>query len=156
MSATMYSAGADRRSHVDRRRHSLAAIWHGARFPRRRSGRRATDQIYPIVDLHSPRVLALVIAIFCLCALDAVLTVILISHGADEVNPILAPLLPNQLGWFAAIKLSLTAIGICVLVACSRMRLFRAVPGEWLLYAVLLGYLALFGYQLQLLERVHH
>lgn len=155
MSLMMNSAGADRRSHVDRRRPDLAAVWHGARFPRRREGRRASDQIYPIVDWHSPRVLAPVIAIFCLCALDAIFTVILISHGADELNPFLAPLLPHRLGWFAAIKLTLTAIGVCVLVACSRMRLFRAVRGEWLLYAVLLGYVALFAYQLELLERVH-
>lgn len=97
----------------------------------------------------------MVIAILCLCVMDAILTVVLISHGADEVNPLLAPLLPDRLGLFTAIKLSLTGIGVCVLVACSRMRLFRAVPGEWLLYPVLLGYLVLFGYQLQMLEIVH-
>lgn len=152
---TMNSAVTDRRSVVDRRRKGLAAVWHGARYPRRRAGRRATDRIYPIVDWHSPRLLAVVIAILCLCVMDAILTVVLISHGADEVNPLLAPLLPDRLGLFTAIKLSLTGIGVCVLVACSRMRLFRAVPGEWLLYPVLLGYLVLFGYQLQMLEIVH-
>lgn len=150
----MSSTGTDRRSYIDRRDHDLATLWHGARRPRRRAGRRSTDRIYPIVDWHSPRVLAPVIAILCLCVLDAVLTVILISHGASELNPLLAPFLPHQLGWFTAVKMTLTGLGVCALVVCSRMRLFRAVPGEWLLYPVLLCYLALFAYQLRLLEIV--
>lgn len=148
----MSSAGVDRRRLPDRRRYGLAAIWHGARHPRRRGGRRATDRIYPIVDWHSPRVLAVAVMILGLCTLDAALTVILISNGASELNPILAPLLPHRLGWFALVKFTLTGVGICVLVACSRMRLFRAVPGEWLLYPLLMCYGALFVYQLELLE----
>lgn len=152
----MNSAGIDRRGYADRRRWDLAAVWHGARYPRRRAGRRATDQFYPIIDWHSPRVLAPVIAILGLCVMDALLTVILISHGADELNPLLAPLLPDRLGWFVTMKLALTGAGVCVLVICSRMRLFRAVPGEWLLYPVLFCYLALFAYQLRLLELVTH
>lgn len=106
------------------------------------------------MDWHSPRVLAAVVAILCLCLLDALLTVILISHGANELNPILAPLLPDKLGWFAAVKFSLTGVGVCVLVACSRMKLFRKVPGEWLLYLLLMGYVLLFAYQLELLDRI--
>jgi hypothetical protein len=155
MHMTMSPAGTDRRNPIDRRRHALTAVWHGSRFPRRRGGRRAADRIYPIVDWHSPRVLAPVIGILGLCALDAVLTLILMSHGAEEINPFLAPLLPDRLGWFAAVKFTLTGIGVCALVVCSRMKLFRAVRGEWLLYTILLCYLALFGYQLRLLELVH-
>jgi hypothetical protein len=150
----MNSVAIDRRRRPDRRRYGLAAVWHGARYPRRRAGRRATDQAYQIVDWHSPRVLAAVVAILCLCLLDALLTVILISHGANELNPILAPLLPDKLGWFAAVKFSLTGVGVCVLVACSRMKLFRKVPGEWLLYLLLMGYVLLFAYQLELLDRI--
>jgi hypothetical protein len=151
----MSPAGNERRKPVDRRRNGLAAVWHGARFPRRRGGRRATDRVYAIVDWHSPRVLAAVIAIMGLCALDAILTLVLMSHGAEEINPFLAPLLPDRLGWFALVKFTLTGIGVCVLVVCSRMKLFRAVHGEWVLYAMLLCYVALFGYQLRLLQLVH-
>jgi hypothetical protein len=150
----MNPAGVERRRCPDRRRYGLAAFWHGARYPRRRAGRRATDQVYLIVDWHSPRVLAVVVAILCLCMLDAIFTVILISHGADELNPVLAPFLPDRLGWFTLVKFTLTGVGVCVLVACSRMRLFRAVPGEWLLYPLLMCYAVLFSYQLELLEMV--
>lgn len=142
----------ERRSGIERRHHSVAAYWRGALNPRRRSGRRASDHTYPIVDWHSPRVLALVMLILGLSTLDAVLTLLLISQGANEVNPLMALFVPHNLGWFAAIKLGLTSLGVAVLVACARMRLFRLFPGELLLYLVVACYIALVGYELFLLE----
>jgi hypothetical protein len=141
----------ERRSGVERRQVSLAAYWYGSLNPRRRAGRRASDLHYPVVDWHSPRVLALVITILGLCVLDGVLTVLLISNGATEVNPVMAKFVPHDLGMFAAVKLSLTALGVGVLVACSRMRLFRAIPGEALLVAVVFCYIALVAYELRML-----
>lgn len=142
----------DRRSGVERRQLSLAAYWHGSLNPRRRAGRRRSDSFYPIVDWHSPRVFALVFTIVGLCVLDGAMTVLLMSQGASEINPIMALFLPHELGWFVAVKMSLTGLGAFVLVACSRMRLFRTIPGELLLYAVLACYIALIVYELQLLK----
>lgn len=142
----------ERRSGVERRKMSVAAYWHGALNPRRRVGRRATDRAYPIIDWHSPRVLALVLLILGLSALDGVLTLMLISQGANEANPFMALFVPDDLGWFAAIKLVLTSMGAAVLVACARMRLFRFIPGEALLYLVVGCYAALIAYELYLLE----
>lgn len=93
-------------------------------------------------------------AILTLCVCDGVLTVLLMSHGATELNPFMALFVPHSLGWFAAIKLTLTSVGTLVLVACSQMRLFRAIPGELLLGAIFAAYLALVAYELRLLERV--
>jgi hypothetical protein len=152
----MNSVPVDRRSGIERRRPSLKAYWHGARNPRRRSGRRATDAFYPIIDWHPPHVFAMVLAILLLCVSDGVLTVFLISRGAEEVNPFMALFVPHSLGWFAAIKLSLTGFGTLVLVACSRMKLFRTIPGEALLAAILLAYLVLVYHELQLLEQIAH
>lgn len=132
----------------------MTAYWRGSMNPRRRDGRRAGDRFYPVIDWHSPRVLALVLTILGLCVLDGVLTVMLMAHGATELNPVMALFLPHSLGLFATVKLALTSAGICVLVACSRMRLFRTIPGELFLYAVLAGYLALVAYELQLLKLV--
>lgn len=145
----------DRRSGPERRAHSLRAYWQGARRPRRRGIRRSTDALYPIIDWHSPRVFAIVLAILALCVSDGVLTVVLIANGAVEINPFMAKFVPHSLGWFAAVKLSLTAAGVGVLVACSRMRLFRAIPGEWLLMSILAGYAVLVAYELRLLEHLH-
>src|SRR5687768_4947539 len=141
----------DRRSGVERRHMTVAAYWRGALNPRRRFGRRTTDH-YLVVDWHSPRVLALVLLILGLSALDGVLTIMLISQGANEANPLMALFVPHNLGWFAAVKLGLTSIGAAVLVACARMRLFRLFPGEALLYLVVGCYSALIAYELHLLE----
>lgn len=150
----MHSTFVERRSGTERRHRTLSSYWYGARVPRRRMGRRVTDTIYPIIDWHSPRVFAWVMSILMLCVADGVLTVFLISQGAVEVNPLMALFVPHQLGWFAAIKLALTSIGTLVLVACSRMKLFRAIPGEVLLGAIFVAYLVLVGYELNLIEHI--
>lgn len=147
----MHSLGVERRSGADRRQTVVSAYWRGALQPRRRGGRRATDR-YAIVDWHSPRVLALVFTVLTLCVADGVLTVVLLSHGANEANPLMALFVPHDLGAFAAVKLTLTASGLCVLVACSRMRLFRRVPGEAFLYLIAAGYIALVMYELEMLS----
>jgi len=143
----------ERRSGVDRRSLTLSAYLRGALSPRRRARRRSEDR-YVVIDWHSPRVLALVCAILGLCILDGWFTVILLSHGASELNPVMALFLPHNLTGFAVAKLSLTGLGICVLVACSRMRLCRALEGETLLYLVLAAYAVLIAYELELLARL--
>ena len=150
----MHDETPERRSGTERRDRTLRAYWHGSLRPRRRAGRRATDAVYPIIDWHSPRVFALVLAILLLCAADGTLTVVLLAKGAVEVNPVMAWFVPHSLGWFAAVKLALTALGVAVLVACSRMKLFRAVSGEVLLALVLAGYVVLVGYELVLLGQI--
>jgi hypothetical protein len=148
----MHAVPIERRSGVDRRRKSLRTFWYGAIHARRRGARRASDVYYPIVDWYSPRVFAWVFGILVLCACDGVLTVFLLSRGAAELNPFMALFVPHSLGWFATVKLGLTSIGVVVLVACSRMKLFRTIPGEALLVAILVGYVALVGHELRMLE----
>ena len=153
--SVMQSNSIERRSGIERRNRSLSAYWHGARNPRRRAGRRAADTVFPIIDWHSPRVFAWVAGILILCGCDGVMTVMLISNGAVEVNPFMALFVPHSLGWFAAVKLSLTSIGTVILVACSRMKLFRAIPVEIFLALIFLAYVVLVCYELKLLEQLH-
>ena len=150
----MQAVQSERRSGVERRKRTLAAYWRGARNPRRRDGRRRADQIYPIVDWHSARVFAVVFTILTLCVADGVLTVMLLARGAIEVNPVMAYFLPHNLGWFAAVKLSLTAFGMLVLVGCSRMRLFRSLPAEAVIHGVLLCYVLLIFHEIRLLQLI--
>ena len=93
-----------------------------------------------------------VFAILGLSVLDAGLTVMLMRHGAAELNPLMAWFLPQNLLGFALTKIALTGAGLCVLVACSRMLLFRKIPGELVVYAVLGVYVWLIAYELRLLE----
>lgn len=149
------SAHPERRSGIERRSYSLRSWWHGSFNPRRRQGRRGIDATYAIIDWHSPRVFALAFAILMLCTADGVLTLVLLNDGAEEVNPFMAKFVPDSLGWFAAVKLTCTALGVAVLAACSRMRLFRAVPGETFLWLILAGYAVLVGYELRLVGQIH-
>jgi hypothetical protein len=148
------AAHTERRLGRERRTRSLIAYWRGALTPRRRSGRRTVDHIYPTIDWHPARVFALVMLILVLCVADGVLTVVLIANGAVEANPVMAIFVPHALGWFAAVKLTLTTLGIMVLVACSRMRLFRVFSGEILLYAILACYVALVIYEVRMLDTI--
>lgn len=141
----------ERRSGDERRHRTLFAYLYGGHRPRRLNGRREADLIYPFIDWHSPRVLALALGILALCVADGVLTVVLITNGATEENPLMAMLVPHNLGLFAAVKLTLTATSLFVIVACSRMRLLRWIPGESIMYLVLAGYATLIGYELNLL-----
>lgn len=144
----------DRRNSVDRRSRTLSAYIYGALKPRRVRGRRAADRLYPVIDWHSPRVLALALGILVLSTIDGILTVVLLEHGAVEINPLMALLVPSNLNWFAAVKLGLTGIGLVVLVACSQMRLLRAVPGEMLLYVVLGCYVVLIDHEVHMLSQI--
>ena len=144
----------DRRSGSERRNTTFAAYWHGARNPRRRGGRREADLRYAVVDWYSARLLIPVLTILALCVLDGVLTVMLMRQGAYELNPVMALFLPHNLLAFALTKLALTGAGLCILVACSRMQLFRKIPGELFVYAVLGIYLCLVAYELRMLEFV--
>jgi Domain of unknown function (DUF5658) len=144
----------NRRSRVDRRSRTLSTYLYGAFKPRRVRGRRVADRLYPIIDWHSPRVLAVTLAILLLSTTDGILTIILLEHGAVEINPLMALFVPHSLHWFAAVKLGLTGMCLIVLVACSQMRLLRALPGEILLYLVLGCYVVLIGHELAMLDQI--
>jgi hypothetical protein len=137
----------ERRLRSERRRATLAFLWPGLQPVRRRAGRRASD-LYPNVDQHSPRLLIVALSIMALCCLDGVMTIQLLERGAIEANPVMALLMEAGMGWFSAIKVLLTAIGVVVLVACSSMRLFRRIRGEIALHVLLGCYLVLIGYEL--------
>jgi hypothetical protein len=151
----MAAISIERRSGAaDRRHRSISAYLHGAFKPRRVRGRRAADRIYPIVDWHAPRILALALAILALSTADGVLTVTLIDQGAVEINPFMALFLSHSLGWFATIKLVLTALCLLVLVACSPMRLLRALPCELFLYLIVGCYVVLIAHELRMLGSI--
>ena len=83
---------------------------------------------------------------------DAFLTLMLIDHGAYEVNPLMAPLVGGSAVAFSLVKIGLTAGGVVLLTLLARMRAFGRVPVSLLLYTVLLGYGALLVYEFRLLQ----
>lgn len=94
------------------------------------------------------------LVILLLSCADAFLTLVLMQHGATEVNPIMAPLVTGSGRAFAFWKLVLTASGVIVLTILVRIRAFGFYPAGAILYAAATGYVVLVGYELWLLDQV--
>jgi hypothetical protein len=123
-------------------------------FRRRRFLRRAGEAHPAGLDWHDPRWLVVTVLIVLLCIADAFLTLTLLRHGAQEVNPFMAPLVAGDGRSFAYWKIGLTAVGVITLVVLARVRLFGLIPVRVVLYLVLLGYVCLVTYEWRLLQRV--
>jgi hypothetical protein len=122
-------------------------------FKRRRHGpRRVFDASIAVTDWYAPQWLAAALLILILCVTDALITLALLAHGAYEANPFMDTLVHGDGRSFVAFKFGLTAAGVVVLILLARVRAFGRLPVSALLYAVLLGYLWLVGYEFTLLR----
>ncbi len=137
----------------DRRRTTLRTFLQSGFTPRRRGGRRAGEQYLPI-DWHEPYLLFLALTILLLNVADAFLTLTLLTIGAREANPIIAFVLEEHPKLFAVTKIGLTSVGVLVLVAVARAKIFNMMRVGTLLHAVLVGYAALIAYEWWLLRTV--
>ena len=142
----------ERRLRSDRRRRVWWSVLYGNFNPRRRQPARRLDEprFHP-VDWYSPHLLAVSIIILLLSASDAFLTAILLLHGADEVNPIMAVLVYRSLAIFASLKMAMTGASIVVMVALSRYRFMRLIRVQHVLYGVLMVYAGLISYEIWML-----
>jgi len=138
-------------SKVDRRRLSVRSILQGAFSPRRRAGRRGSDQDTPI-DWHHPHLMFLSLVMLGLSVADAFLTVTLLNGGAEEANPLLALFVTLHPSLFAAVKMALTGVSIVLLVAVAQSRLFRVISGRLVFQGLVLAYLALVLYEAWLMR----
>lgn len=142
----------DRRTLTERRRLSPWSVIYGGFRPRRRRARRVDDMSLPVLDWHESHLLAVALAILLLCFADAFLTLNLLLAGASELNPIMAKLISIDVTLFTAAKMALTGVGILVLVLLSRFRLFGRIRVAQGLYAILVIYLLLVFYELNMLS----
>jgi hypothetical protein len=105
------------------------------------------------VDWHAPQWLAAALVVLLLSLADTFLTLVLVHHGAIEVNPLMAPLVLGSGQGFAFLKLALTASAVTVLVALTRVPAFgRLLAGPILVGAAML-YALLIAYELWLVDR---
>ena len=144
----------ERRASTERRRSLVRALWRG-NFERRRIAPRRGNELHAVVtDWFHPQWLVTTILILALCVSDAILTLILMSHGAQEINPVMEPLVQGSGHMFAFVKLGLTIMGVVVLTLLARLRIFGSTGVGTLLYVVLAGYIVLVGYELWLLRNI--
>jgi hypothetical protein len=143
----------ERRSGRDRRTLRRRRVSRGGLPPRRRGGRRVGEGPV-LVDWHEPHLLFLSLAILLLSVTDAFLTLTLLTHGADEANPLLAFLLMGFPKVFAVVKMTLTGVGVIVLVALARAKIFRIIKVSAIMHWCVAAYVALIGYEWWLLHHI--
>ena len=112
------------------------------------------DEQHLPIDWHEPYLLFLALTILLLNVADAFLTLTLLTVGAREANPVIAFVLDEYPRLFAITKIGLTSVGVLVLVAVARAKIFNVMRVGSLLHAVLAGYTALIAYEWWLLHSV--
>ena len=122
---------------------SRYTLYQGRRMGDRRNGA-ATDTF---VDRHGAGLFLVAMIIIALNILDAFFTVHLLSHGGQELNPVVDLVLQQGVGPFVFCK-SL-CIGLCI-VLLSLTKNFRIARIG--LAVVVLGYGALLGWHLHLVS----
>lgn len=142
----------ERRIGSDRRRVTVRSMLLGGLNPRRRTGRRLSDETN-LLDWHEPKLLVLAVTILLLSCMDALITVHLLLLGGEELNPLMAFFLAQDATAFIVAKLILTGVPLLLLVATARARIFGGFRVLWLLQIFLLFYAVLIGYEWVLLER---
>ncbi|MFM1871385.1 MAG: hypothetical protein RL398_807 [Planctomycetota bacterium] len=141
------SVAAHARGRADRRKpQSLFArqVWFGGR---RVAARRASEREGAIVDSHGPLLLVMALAIVTLNLLDAWFTMLFLSYGGRELNPMVDMLLQMGHHPWPFIILKTLGIGIAV-VLLALAKNFRSA--RFGLALVLLGYTVLLGWHLYL------
>ncbi|HLU38054.1 MAG TPA: DUF5658 family protein [Planctomycetota bacterium] len=117
--------------------------WHGGR---RRAGRRAGETTNIYVDQHGPALLAVVVALTALNFLDAYFTVLFLSYGGQELNPLVDALL--RLGPWPFVLAKSLGVGVCAAFLTTTKNFVAARIG---LGVLTVGYLALLAWHLYLL-----
>jgi hypothetical protein len=147
----MHDGRAIERRHQDRRRFSLQALL-GALFTlRRRRSRRKDDRLNNYTDWYEPWPLVASVVIILLSSLDAFLTLILLNHGAVELNVLMEWLIIMDIRTFAAVKIAVTGLALVILVLHFNFHIYRVVPVRYLMYALMPIYALLIAHEINLL-----
>jgi hypothetical protein len=142
---------ADRRG-GDRRNRPFRSFLYGNFRPRRRGSRRDMDSHEFIFDWHEPRILYLALGILLLSCMDALITLNLITVGAEEINVVMDAMLDVGVARFLTVKISLTGLSVICLVFAAQRRFLGWFRVFRLLQLVCLGYMVLIGYEIYLLS----
>lgn len=139
------------RRRQNRRRFSLRSLIGALFILRRRRSRRKDDQLNTYIDWYEPWPLVASVVIILLSSLDAFLTLILLNHGAVELNVLMDWLIKMDIRTFAAVKLAITGLALIILVLHFNFQLYRVLPVRYLMYALMPLYALLIAHEISLL-----
>ncbi len=140
--AAVDSAFAHDRRGNDRRRGPTPFVSRYTLLGGRREGDRrlaATENQY--VDRYEPWLVAVLVAIGALCALDAVFTLLYLQKGGSEANPLMARAIEWGPVEFMVLKCAVTNLGLLVLCVHKNFRYVKAIVCGLLgIYGLLFAY----------------
>lgn len=146
MNVPSMTSPADRRSRLDRRswldrREKPTSFWGALRFGGRRRGfRRDGEGQRGTVDCPMPSVIALVVWVTVCSALDAFFTLLYITNGGREANPVMAFALTYGNVTFVILKMGVTCIGVWLLGVFQHFPMaYTFLKGLVLMYLVIMG-----------------
>jgi hypothetical protein len=117
----------DKRAEADRRTVGWRTVFFGFIRSRRHKSRRDAEPEILFIDWHHPWLFFLSVGIMLMSCLDAFMTLQLIERGMVEVNPVMAAIMEQGTGAFAATKLFMTGTGILALVFLAKARFMNRV-----------------------------
>ncbi|SER26473.1 hypothetical protein SAMN05421690_101532 [Nitrosomonas sp. Nm51] len=122
----------------------------GRRMNERRSETARWGAVY--VDRYANHLMLCVVGILLLSVGDAIFTLKILTRGGEELNWFMAILIDESVNKFVAVKMSLTALALIMLVIHHNVRIVYTMRVRHVKYAILAGYSVLIGYELYLLN----
>ncbi len=148
------SAVSVKREESDRRAFSWRTVFFGFIRSRRHVLRRSMDDTIVFIDWHHPWLFFLATGTMLLSCADAFLTLQLIDRGMFEVNPFMQLVLAESTLLFTSTKLTMTGLGILVLVFLAKSRFMNRFPNGLFLTMFFSFYACLVCYELVNLFRL--
>jgi hypothetical protein len=146
----------DRRTGKDRRSHNVPDIKSLFIHGRRKEIRRQND-LYKTsyFDQYSPALLSPIVLILLLSIIDAFLTLFLVDHGAQEINPIMAYFLKFGPLTFMSVKYFLTCYSAILLLIFHNVYLRKLkIHTRSLFSCVIAMFVIVIGWELFLMYRI--
>jgi hypothetical protein len=146
----------ERRAGQDRRRQPTLSLRSIFRDGQRSHIRRAEDRQRSFyVDRYRQSLFAAIVVILFLSVLDALFTLLLLQHGAVEINPVMAFYIDVGPYAFLAVKYGLTSLGV-VFLLLFRNVVLKSLPirAGALIYAVLAAFLGVVSWQIYLIGKL--
>jgi hypothetical protein len=116
---------------------------------RRRTVRRVRERDGAFVDVHGPRLLLLVLSVLALNLLDAWFTLLFLSYGGKEMNPLVQTVLDLGGHPWPFVLMKTVGIGCCCAFLTVTKNFRPARIGLWIVFV---GYAVLLGWHLWLLS----
>jgi len=154
--ALRYRFNLDRRSGKDRRKLSQHSILKQFLSGHRAGARRHEDRTRIFfVDRYGTTLFLSIVAILFLSLIDALLTLLLIEHGAVEVNPLMAYYLKIGPQVFITVKYLLTSLSVFILAVFSHLIFSRVNIRVHSVLSLIVGaFLSVIAWQIYLITKI--